>query len=272
MCAANKPLPEFDNPPVIETALGVEFAPLSKWAIPHFGLYWAEIKNEYPHFEVQPPIASQIEKLGKPAKSPPLVTFELISQPTVRCWFIHKSHTRLLQIQNDRFVHNWRKVGPAANYPHYESIRPIFAEEWNRFCGFLETWGIGVPDVKQCEVTYVNHIDVGQGWKTLADLPDVMGTRIGASTDNFLPPPETVNLVASYGMPAEQGRLHVQLLPVIRHADAAESLQLTIIARGRPASSAIADLLQWLDLGREWVVRGFADFTSGTIQGLWQRR
>src|SRR5918912_130133 len=41
-------LPAFDNPPVIETAVGVEFSPLQKWSIPHYGLFWHHIKADYP--------------------------------------------------------------------------------------------------------------------------------------------------------------------------------------------------------------------------------
>ena len=72
------------------------------------------------------------------AKPLPQVTLGPVAHLPVRRWFIHKSETRLLQVQNDRFIHNWRKVGPADEYPHYETIRPIFLTEWTRFYGFLE--------------------------------------------------------------------------------------------------------------------------------------
>jgi uncharacterized protein (TIGR04255 family) len=264
-------LPDFANPPVIETVLSVEFAPLYKWSIPHFGLFWNAISTEYPRFEVHPPLASQIESFDK-RKSLPRITVEPVIQPPIRCWFIHQSDARLLQVQNDRFTHNWRKVGTADPYPRYESIRPIFEAEWARFREFLEAQNIGTPQVRQCEVSYVNHLDPGRGWQSLADLPDIVGTRVGARTDHFLPVPESVSLAASYVMPNEHGRLHVQLLPVIRQADAAETLQLTLTARGRPASSQTEDILRWFDLGREWVVRGFADVTTSNMHAIWQRR
>jgi uncharacterized protein (TIGR04255 family) len=276
MIDTGQPLPDFGAPPVVETALSVEFAPLGKWGIPHFGLFWNEISSEYPRFETQPPLSSQIERFGKPAKLPPQITLELVTQLPVRCWFIHKSETRLLQVQNDRFIHNWRKkvgtAGTADTYPHYENIRPIFEREWNRFLEFLRAQDMGTPEVRQCEVTYVNHIDPGNGWNTLADLPGVIGTRLGAGTEQFLPPAEAVGLNAVYILPNEQGRLRVQLDTVFRHVDAKETLQLTLTSRGRPASSQMADLLRWFDLGREWVVRGFADFTAAKMHTLWQRK
>lgn len=272
MVDTRRTLPDFEDPPVVETVLGVEFAPLEKWGIPHFGLFWSEIRSEYPRFEVQPPLDSQIEKFSKEVGQPRMVRFEVLSQPPVRCWFIDQSGRRILQVQNDRFVHNWRKVGTAETYPHYENIRPIFEPEWERFCRFLESNEVGTPAVRQCEVTYVNHLDQGQGWQTFADLGSVIPCLSGNPTGRFLPVPEDVGLKVRYLMPSDQGRLHIQLQPAIRHADAKEILHLTLTARGRPASSDLADVLNWFDLGREWVVRGFADFTSAKMHDLWRRK
>jgi uncharacterized protein (TIGR04255 family) len=272
MAEISKPLPEFDSPPVIETVLGIEFAPLVNWGIPHFGEFWHEIKNDYPKFQVQPPLPSQIETFGKTEKIRPMISFQLVQQPSARCWFIHKSETRLLQVQNDRFLHNWRKLESAKEYPHYSTIRPIFEQEWKRFCDYLEAEEIGSPEVRQCEVTYINHIDRDAGWETVADLVTVIGSRIGAGSDEFLPVPETIGMMTSYAMPHEQGRLHIDLQKAVRHSDAAETMQLALTARGKPESSKVEDLRSWFDLGHEWIVRGFADFTTPAMHKLWRRR
>jgi hypothetical protein len=62
------------------------------------------------------------------------------------------------------------------------------------------------------------------------------------------------------------------MLHAFRFSDAKETLQLTVSARGKPASGSTSDILEWLDLGREWVVRGFTDFTSETVHELWRRK
>jgi len=36
-------LPDFNEPPVIETVLGLQFDSLESFSIPHFGLYWSKI-------------------------------------------------------------------------------------------------------------------------------------------------------------------------------------------------------------------------------------
>ena len=221
---------------------------------------------------MQSPVPSQIERFGKPAKLPPHITLELVAQLSARCWFIHQSETRLLQIQNDRFIHNWRKVGPVRPTLTMRVSGQFLCRSGLDSVSSCNAQQIGSPEIRQCEIVYVNHLDAGHGWKSLADLPGVVGSRIGAGTDQFLPGPENAARMASYAIPGERGRLHIQLQPVIRHADGAETLQLTLTARGRPASSQVADLLLWFDLGREWVVRGFADFTTAKMHALWQRK
>src|SRR4051794_2099538 len=100
------PLPEFDEPPVIETVLSVAFAPLEKWATPHFGLFWHEIRDRFVHFSVHPPISSGIEDPETIFnKSENII--RIGGEPKIRCWFIDDRDATLVQLQNDRFTFNW---------------------------------------------------------------------------------------------------------------------------------------------------------------------
>jgi uncharacterized protein (TIGR04255 family) len=266
-------LPDFENPPVIETALGVRFAPLDRWSIPYFGLFWNTIKGRYPYAEVNPPLAPDPEiETGAPLfGKPDFPRLEIVSSPPVRCWFLNESKTELIQLQNDRLIHNWRKVSGSEPYPHHETTRPAFERDWKVFCEFLSSQDLGTPSVKQCEVTYVNHIDRGQGWESFNDLPKVFPCWAGATSSGFLPSPESVSFQTSYLMPEGKGRLHIVLVHAIRQSDAKETLQLTLLARGNPVSGALPNLLEWLDAGREWIVRGFTDFTSENMHRIWRR-
>ena len=55
-------LPDFERPPIIEALLGVEFAPLKGWSIPHYGMFWERIRSDYPKQAVQPPMATVLER------------------------------------------------------------------------------------------------------------------------------------------------------------------------------------------------------------------
>ena len=261
MTTTQQTLPHFDNPPVVETLLGVKFAPLEKWCVPHFGLFWQEIRAKYPRFEVQPSIGS-----------PDVLEFGFPDNIPIRCWFYHESNTKLIQVQNDRFLYNWQKYGGDVSYPHYENIRPEFAGEWTRFCKFLESNEIDAPNVELCEVTYTNHLEKGKEWDTIADLPNIFNYWSGNSSNSFLSTPDAVAINTIYSMPDEQGQLSVKLLPVIRSEDGKEILQLQLTAVGQPASSELEDILNWLDFGREWVVRSFVDLTSAKMHSFWKKK
>lgn len=262
-------LPDFTNPPVIETVLGVQFAPLPL-LVPHYGLYWSKIRARFPETETQPPLGQVVEHFGTPL-SPPTVGIELLTQPEVRCWFIDESRTGLIQLQRDRFLQNWRKVTGDEAYPRYRTLRPRFTEEWQNFCQFLQEQGLGAPDVNQCEVTYINHLETGRGWQSFGEVSKVVRAWSGSVVGDFLPEPEMVHLDVRYLMADKRGRLHVTLQPALRRTDMKLVLQLSLIARGRPHSSRLEDILDWFDTGHEWIVRGFADFTPATMHDIWGR-
>jgi hypothetical protein len=132
-CMANPPSrTEYDNPPVIETVLSAEFAPLPNWQIPHFGLFWQHIRQDYPQCEVKPALSSAVEQFDTPHPKPEDLLPQLLDQPPIRCWFV--GDTSLVQVQNDRLIYNWRKGQSTLPYPRYEpSVRPGFEKLWRQF-------------------------------------------------------------------------------------------------------------------------------------------
>ncbi len=268
---SKRPIPKFSDPPVTETVLGVEFEPLEKWGIPYFGLFWERIRTQFPKFAVRPPLDSQIEQFDKPklATGP---QFQILAEPEVRCWFIASDDRTLVQVQGSRFTYNWRKTRVADAYPHFDdSVRPAFVRVWDAFADFVQQQNLGQVNAIQCEVTYINHLEIGKGWKSAADLSRVFPFWSGKMNGEFLPEAEGVAFDVAFRMPDQKGRLRVSLKPAIRTEDGTEVLQLTLTARGRPSGNDSGSVMAWLDLGREWVVRGFADFTSPQMHSLWHR-
>jgi uncharacterized protein (TIGR04255 family) len=265
-------LPDYTNPPVEETALSIQFAPIQKFGAPHFGLFWAQIRNEFELFSVQAPIANETEQFDISVRHRPHVGFQLLTEPDLRCWFLDKSENRLIQIQRDRFVHNWRRVTGTEAYPRYPQTRETLLSHWVRFLSFLKSENLDSPEVNQCEVNYVNHIALGSGWRDYGELNKVVAPWSGKLSGEFLPHPERVTMEMHYLLPEKLGRLHISLVPVIRARDMQEVLQMSLVARGAPKSSNIEDIMSWIDLGREWVVKGFSDITTQTMHKIWGRR
>jgi len=265
-------LPEFASPPVIETFLSVQFKPLKSFSILHFGEYWATIKKEYPRFDIREPLGAVIERFGPITPRPKNFVIQADRPGAVRCWFINLPGSRLIQIQNDRFVHNWRKVEDQDKYVHYHNIKPTFLAEWQKFLKFLEEQNIEKPEVNQCEVSYVNHIKIGQGWNSYGDLDRVLRYWSPRKVNGFLPEPESMNLSVNYVMPERRGRLHVQSGRAFRTSDHTEVIQLNLTARGAPESSNEEALVSWLDYGHTWIVSAFAEITSEEMHKKWERQ
>lgn len=270
--AARRRRVDFRKPPVIETILGVQFVPLRALSLPYIGLYWSEIRNQYPTHEVKPPLSSVTEDFSFPP-TPAKVGIEITEEPPdVRFWFIDQASTHLIQVQRDRFIRNWRKSEPPHHeYPRYDDLRPRFEQDWRGFVAFLEREGLGTPEVNQCEVTYINHIELGLGWETLADVHRVLTMLKRPEQQEFLPEPEMLTVSARYVMAERRGRLHVAATPAIRRQDGNQVMQLTLTARGRPKSSRLEDIVAWFNLGHDWVVHGFVDLTTPAMHQVWER-
>ncbi len=252
--------------------MSLQFASIPGFSIPHFGLYWERVRDEYPRFEVQPPIANVTEQF-EPATLARQIGVQILATPEIRCWYLDQSGNRLIQVQRNRFVHNWRKVNGTETYPRYPVIREHLKSQWERFCVFLQDEKLQRPKINQCEVLYVNNIEYGKGWNGFGELDKVIATLTTQKPKNgFLPHPERVSMQVTYRLEEDAGRLYVEFVPVIRARDGQEVLQMTLTARGAPRSSSDEDVFAWLDLGRKWIVRGFADFTTETMHSVWGRQ
>jgi uncharacterized protein (TIGR04255 family) len=266
-------LPSFKNPPVSETYASIELAPLAKFGIPYFGLYWQKIRRAYPEFQVHPPIASQIELFGDEAwRNEPTVQLELSGMPRVRCWFLTEDCTRIIQVQHNRFACNWRRVSEAQEYPRYKvALRQHLEREWKRFDEFLEIEELGDPQVLQMEIGYVNDLEFQRDWNSYADLKTLIAFWSGSASDTFLPPPESIEENIAYPVAGQQSRLRVSFQHLKRSRDRKQVMQVRLMVRGKPADTSLSGLLNWLDTGHEWIVRSFASITSPRAHELWGR-
>jgi uncharacterized protein (TIGR04255 family) len=265
-------LPKFQRPPVSEVALSVQFSPLKDWRSPHAGLYWGRIQTRYPKTESHPPLPSQIERFGADFLEQPQFRIEIASPERARVWFLSEPPTYLIQVQSDRFVVNWRKLDECEKYPQYfNGLRQRFKTEWEEFFKFLSEQKIGTADVQQCELTYVNTVFRGDGWNDYAGAIKLLRRWWDEGSADFLPQPETLGITGSFQMPGERGRLHFVVQPAFSPVAQKDALQLQLIARGKPASNQVDDVLGWMDLAHEWIVRGFVDLTSPVAHKLWER-
>jgi hypothetical protein len=68
------------------------------------------------------------------------------------------------------------------------------------------------------------------------------------------------------------GRLHIQAAVVAYLGTESKAVQLTLTARGQPLGAGIDGIIAFLNLGREYIVRGFTSFTTPQMHETWGRR
>jgi uncharacterized protein (TIGR04255 family) len=270
------PLPSFDCPPVVEVVLGTQFDPIKALRAPQIGLLWQEFRTQLPITEEQPPLDPVIERFGAVRKATQGVSFQILDVPPIpRIWYRNESGTELVQVQTDRFIHNWRRIADDDQYPRYEPLRTTFADDLERFVTFVQRENLGEFAPNQCEVTYVNHIIPDDAWTEHGELDKVLTVFRQEYSDRFLAKPEDARLSVRYVIPSAAGeplgRLHISADPVFRTKDDVQMIRLNLTARGRPAGPGMDGVLNFLDIGREWVVRAFASITTKEMHRIWRR-
>ena len=267
------PLPDYEKPPVIEVVYGVQFSPLPELRTPLMGLFWQTIKADYPKFKEMPILASVIERFDQEAKIEQ-PAFELLQDaPLPRMFFLDTHENWVMQIQSDRFLHNWKRVNNDDAYPRFNVVSDKFFQAWDRFCEFCLSENISKPKLNQLELTYINHIPVRENYPIAEEITATFPDIAWRKTHKFLPVPESLSWTTSFHLPNKQGRLHVSLRHARRIKDNAPTLLFELTARGIPAVAELPQVKEWFALSREWIVRGFSDLTNADVQkNAWIRK
>ena len=256
---AAKNLPKYDNPPVIEVVFGVQFNKIAKMQAPHTGLFWEKLdKKEFPELDIRPPINHAIERFDGMEVQNTIQTFGTLPLP--RILYLNKINNNLIQLQEDRFLRNWRKTETEDSYSSYEELFPQFTKSLEFFEDFVKNNELGEIIYDQYELTYVNHIPfqlIGNDLTKIENIyPDFK------CTTNFLSEPEGLEWRKVHRLPNELGRLYISTKSIKKlNEDGYFILDLTV--RGFKQRS---ELKEWFDLAHEWIVRAFEEITAEKIQ------
>ncbi|HDL01298.1 MAG TPA: TIGR04255 family protein [candidate division Zixibacteria bacterium] len=273
MTKVTKGLPSFTDPPLIEVVLSVQFEQLKNLQAAQIGLLWANhYRDKYPITEQHPPIAQAFEQFGEQRLE--AIKIEVAqTTPNPRCWFINTEGTELIQIQNDRILHNWRKTSLGDDYPRYELIREKYRHDLEEFIKFVDDEKIGNLVINQCEVTYINHISSAEQINTHIDTANIFSNWESNYSDDFLWEPESVRFSTQHIIKDQSdeplGRLHINIQPAFLSVDKKPIYVMTLISRGKPLSNDISGIFNFLDYGREIIVRAFKSTTTPRMHNIW---
>ncbi len=258
----------------MEVACAVQFEPITDLHAGRLGALWAEYRDRYPRVEQQPPLPAMREQFeAGPSRG---FSFSVEAAfPMPRVWFLNQDGTRLVQVQRDHFILNWRKLETGEPYPRYDTLRQTLVEELGRFQRFVEREGLGALRAVQGELTYVNHIDAREADGSRKPLSRIVRIWAGDQAVGRLPQFEEASFQAHYIMRDGEkpvGRLHITLDPQRYIKDSAPLYALTLIARGVPPTADVSGALAFLDRGHEAIVEGFTAVTTPEMHATWERQ
>lgn len=254
----NHPFPSFKSPPLSEVSIGIQFEPLDRLRIPHFGSFWERIRKDFPLIEHASPIVNKNSGFQlDPATGLPLP----------RVWFINQSESRLIQLQANRYNFNWRIREGAEPYPRYQEVAAKFFHYLNVLESFLADTDIGLIQPIVSELTYINIFEQGKEWSSVEDISNIIRDFSWEKQDDrFLPNPKELNWAATFPLPDDRGTLNVRFNHAKRVEDNQSVLQLEMTASSVVNGYTRTSIESWYELAHEWIVKGFADLTKLEVQ------
>jgi uncharacterized protein (TIGR04255 family) len=266
--ASTTKLPSYERPPLVEVACSILFAPIEEFKSSHIGLLWQQYQPDYPACDDVAPLQPIIESFGSHIGQIQISNIPLLP----RAWFITQDGSRIIQVQRDRFICNWRRTDKNSEYPRYSSLIRDFKSHLDTFQSFSNAAELGELLPLQYELTYVNQIPQGQVWASLADIDKIFPYAARSiQSSRLLPLTQSINWETVFDLPDKSGRLHV----LVRSAQIGSKTDLffELTARGIGSHSSLEGLRSWFDAAHEWIVCAFADLTDEGIQtNIWKRR
>lgn len=262
-------LPDYQNPPLNEVVLGVQFAPAQGYQQIRAGEVWELYRANFPFVEEQPPLPPAFETFGLPFQANAF-NFGLVAGAMHdRFWFLSQNKEELIQFQQDRLLHNWRKVTDRDNtYSRFEKIIVDFETELHCLERYFD--GISPQRLKcnQAEISYTNHISLDRegspshagDWLRIFNFGDYE--------------PDDVSLVARRALRDSTGTPYGRMIYEVSTASipgAGRLLVVTLMVRGAPLDSSIASALDFLKRGRDVIVEEFTSITTDSAHELWRR-
>lgn len=251
--------PSFRKPPVVETALSIQFEELRSFRTTHFGEYYLTIRDQFPLVVDQPRIEHVVESFPAVRRVPALRIEPTIPRPG-RVWFRDAADgCAMLQLQPDRFAFNWCRR-EEREYPRYATNQPKLFHEFRRLCEFAARHELGDVKPNLCEVTYVNHILPTQNESVIECFSAIFAGVNWESSDGWLlQPPDVAVLNRVYTIGEQKGRLYAEAA-IAKDRRKGEFVELKITARVIHRDGE--DLQENLDLAHLWVVKSFVSLTD----------
>ncbi|RLD56918.1 MAG: hypothetical protein DRJ05_10520 [Bacteroidetes bacterium] len=241
---------KLSNPPIIEVVIGVQF---SSPLIDNKLIYdcYQLIKESFPEIKENPILPSIIENIDGPNQENLLTGFHS------RKWFVNSEGHKLIQLQPDRLLFNWRKSNSEKAYPHFQNVLGEFMQVFSKFdhiCSFKEL-------INQLEITYVDHIYLDDFNLKNFEINSIFNFW------NFPKPLKNITNIFSFGHPEINGVINVNIQSAISNIDQRKLITCSTTCRGM--FNEDQDMQQWFDLSHDIIIDLFTDLISDKAKQIW---
>lgn len=259
--------PKYQQPPIIELVLGVQFDPIPGFTTGHSGWFWRDhLGSEWKASEA-PPVPVQTEDFGPP--QPHKMAFHISQNAASRLMVENENGDRLLQVQNSRIHYNWRKRD--VEYPHFGPVFDEFNKHLEAFKAFVSNAGLKPVELNQWEVTYIDAIPSGSLWNSPGEFASAFPGLFPSNIYLEGLSPNTSSVERSYEIVPQTGRLHIGAnLAFLNGGDLIPTLVVNMTARGPINSKSDEKLKSLMKVGHKAAGKAFDGLSSASAKASWK--
>jgi len=257
-----KNLPDFGQPPLIEVVLGIQFDTPAGYQQIYAKNVWDLYKDRFPSVQEMSALPPTFEVFSDRPVNSMNINFHAGATHD-RFWFISKDGEQLIQFQNNKILHNWRKRNNP--YPRFEEIVLNFENETRALSDFFITDFQEEISINQCEITYVNQLPIDSEF-SLSEWFTLFGRDMRIDEGRF---------VFIEHLRDEEGAKYARLVTSMGSAiseDGAPVIRFDITVRGKPKGTDLMSAINFLREGRIKIVNHFTSITTKSAHKKWGRK
>lgn len=239
----------FEHSPVNELVLGVQYEGPAFTINDEINIY-SDLKNAYPVISEVPPLPAVVENTDAPQ------TQKILNNWVSRKHFISPDKDRLIQIQPDRILFNWRKENQTDQYPRFETVYTVFRE----ILSGAEKHKEPNRQRNQYEMTYVDHVSLKSFTLDNYDVSSIFNiVRGGRAYKNLL-------LNYSYPDSSVGGAVTASLKSGMRRDSKERIIVIEATCRGFLADIKVDD---WFLRAHDALLDHFSDIITDKAKSVW---
>jgi uncharacterized protein (TIGR04255 family) len=259
---------------VVETLLGVQFKPLTRFRSLHYGIFWRDYLDDlgWESTNVDEPLLERYAESFDNAQLKKNQRLDAEEEVVgVRVRFKNKDGSRSIQFQPDKLYFSWlRTEGEAGQRPHYSELKAEFAKLFRTLTDFANQYELGPIHPDLWEVKYLNQIPSGPLWGEPEEWHRVLPNLFQPAVS----PVDGLRFATFQGewyyeIKPKLGRISVRAAKMLVNQKPPPVLYLRFLARGEIGESGVADWSRGFDIGHGACNQLFNAVTSPEAQKEW---